>query len=810
MKLESVINKIRNILRNEGITGMSSINHCLAFIVLRSLDLKQCKELGIPEKYAFENFSQDNEKNELGETKLYNKFYKKSSKKDSFYKYLKLKLDFTNIQFKIKDTNNLKNIIKTLKKIDTKELSNNYDLVGTIYEIHLKSGTTNAMRDLGQYFTHRLVIEYMIKLCDPKMINKKEIETIVDPTMGTGGFITMAIKYLNKKYKKINWNSNKENIYGFDIDENVTNMAKLNAFLETRVQFNKLVKQDTLKNDMTINDFLLEKADVILANEPMGIKNITHAGCCNRIKDLKIRGTKAEPLFLQLFMKALNDNGRCAVVVPDGVLFNESNLHKGTRKYLIEKFNLLKVISLNDKGFFLNTGVSTSILFFKNDENKTKEVEYLELNLNDNKLVEKEIVKVSYDKLVENDYSLFVNKYIIEEEGKFEGIEYKKLCDICNFLPKSKRKASYGEEQGQYRFYTSSIKSKKCNTADYNEEALIIGTGGNANIKYDCLFSCSTDNFVLANKKDNVSLKFVFYYLKNNMYIIESGFSGSTIKHISKKYIQNIEIPIPDIYIQNKIVEQLDIISENNKTCEKSINEFNKIMNFYVDTHTKSGKEVQMKDICNFKSGKFNSRDCKKTGNYPFYNGKANNPSGFLDNYCFDYPEYLILIKDGGAGYKKYGEQIGLGKVFKVKNKSAATSHQLAISIKKDILCNNNYLYYFLKSKKNSIMDLAHYTTGLGTIRKSNLEKFKIKLIPKEKQEEISKYCDNLSNLIKNLEKQMEDNNILMKQILEGYLNSNYEQLIDNSSEEEIELIEKIEEKSKKTKKIVNNTNNSI
>ena len=76
---------------------------------------------------------------------------------------------------------------------------------------------------------------------------------------------------------------------------------KLNAFLETRVQFNKLIKQDTLKNDMTINDFLLEKADVILANEPMGIKNITHAGCCNRIKDLKIRGTKAEPLFLQLF-----------------------------------------------------------------------------------------------------------------------------------------------------------------------------------------------------------------------------------------------------------------------------------------------------------------------------------------------------------------------------------------------------------------------------------------------------------------------------------------------------------------------------
>ena len=60
------------------------------------------------------------------------------------------------------------------------------------------------MRDLGQYFTHRAVIKYMIELCNPKMIGDK-IEKIIDPTCGTGGFLTMTIKYLNEKYPNIDW-----------------------------------------------------------------------------------------------------------------------------------------------------------------------------------------------------------------------------------------------------------------------------------------------------------------------------------------------------------------------------------------------------------------------------------------------------------------------------------------------------------------------------------------------------------------------------------------------------------------------------
>ena len=81
------------------------------------------------------------------------------------------------------------------------------------------------------------------------------------------------------------------------------------------------------------------------------------------------------------------------------------------------------------------------------------------------------------------------------------------------------------------------------NEYDYEDECLIIGTGGNANIKYSSKFSCSTDNFIMKTTK-NILVKFVYYYFLHNLKKLEDGFHGATIKHISKDYIKNIKIPI--------------------------------------------------------------------------------------------------------------------------------------------------------------------------------------------------------------------------------------------------------------------------
>ena len=426
---EQTITQIRNILRSAGITGMESINHCITFIIIKYMTTPICEILDIPIEYSYENLKSMIESENISNDEVYKHVYSKNT--TSIMHFIHGTFKFTNIKFKLESIDNLIKIIKLVDTLDLEKLKIDKDIIGTIYELHLKTGSTGGgMRDLGQYFTHRAVIKYMIELCNPKMIGDK-IEKIIDPTCGTGGFLTMTIKYLNEKYQNIDWQKNCDKIIGFDLDVNVVNITKINLLIESKTFMDNIICRDTLYKDMKISDEQCElMGDVLLCNEPMGITNLQHANCCDRIKDLKIRGTKAEPLFLQLFMEALNDNGRCAVVVPDGVLFNESNLHQGTRKKLIEEFNLVKVITLNDKEFFLNTGVQTSILYFENN-GKTDKTTFSSISLDNDKLVEEIIMDVDYDTLIKNNYSLFINKYKVSLDNRIDGIQYKKLGDIC-------------------------------------------------------------------------------------------------------------------------------------------------------------------------------------------------------------------------------------------------------------------------------------------------------------------------------------------------------------------------------------------
>lgn len=774
ISMENIITYIRNVLRKEGITGMESVSHCIVFVVFRMMTEELCDSVEMDTSLAFENAIHDEDGEELGAQELYDKFYYKGNKQLNFVGEFVNKLNFSNFKFKLEGIHNLESIVNKLRELDVADLATTYDLIGTIYELHLKSGTSRgAMRDLGQYYTHRLVIKYMIELCDPTVKNGV-VEKIVDPTMGTGGFLTMAIKYLNNKYtgkKAINWEKNKDNIIGFDIDDNVKNMALLNVFLEIHhLCKDTIVKQDTLHNDLRfpMSGEILDKADVILANEPMGLKNIVHANCCERIKELKIRGTKAEPLFLQLFMEALNDGGRCAVIVPDGVLFNEAAQHQGTRKYLVENFNLKKVVTLKGD-FFLNTGVKTSILFFAKEEKKTKEVDFCEISIKDDAIEETSIIKVLYKDIKANKYSLFVNKYNAEKDEKIEGIEYKQIKDLCEFLKKSNRKASYGSEIGAYPFYTSSANVKLCDDADYNEKSIIIGTGGVANIKYDEHFSCSSDNIVL--KSDVHNIKYIFWYLQNNIDKLENGFVGSTIKHISKTYISEIEIPLPSLKVQEAIVERLNLLSENNKTMELNIEQLKKTLKYYVDASTRNEQSQKIGNICETQSGEYIKKNEMINGVYPVYGG------GDASNYINkkNREDAFVIAKDG----------VSENCVRYISGDFFLNHHGWTLKYKKKNIL-NKYVYYWLWSNQTILYNLAHGSAQKG-INQSSFYDVDILMPPKEKQQEIVDYCDNLMDIIQKQEKQIGANKELMKQIMDLYLNSEKnkeEQQSDNENEE--------------------------
>ncbi len=765
-KFESTINQIRDILRKEGITGMDSIKHCLLFMFMKFLTSEKCEQLKIDLIYSFEKISGLTDANEMKE-----RVFVKS--KMCLVNLLK-KENIFSVDFKLQSNANLKTIICKIASIDISQLSLKTDIVGIIYELHLKSGTSQAMRDLGQYFTNREVIEWMVKLTNPKIANRKtgEIEKILDPSMGTGGFLTMAIKHLNETNKKINWATNKNNIYGFDIDENVFQMSLLNAFIETGLLFDKtIIKHDSLRKDYILEDgTFIDKVDVILANEPFGLKNITHAECCDRIKELKIRGTKGEPLFLQLMMLSLNEGGRCAVVVPDGVLFNESNLHTKTRQYLVENLNLKKVTSLNGD-FFLNTGVKSSILYFVND-GKTNQVEFSELVIDEDKLKENFVCNVDYKEVVANGYSLFVNKYNTVEEKKLDGIKYMKLGDICEFIS-SKLNSGDMDSNGEYNFYSGIANNPAGKHSDYNfninEYIGIIKGGGAGKGKYGDQIglgkafylngknAISNGMYILKPKEVNLNIKYIYYYLlfsKNKIMDLATYTTG--LGNIKQETLKQFQIPIPSMDKQKEIIETLDLFYEQIERNNLSIKAYERIKKGIVWANTTNCDNMKkLGDICEFKSGKLTSKEIDDSGVIPFYNGNANpNFMSNIESFSYD-NKYILLIKDGGAGQGKYGNNIGLGKVFLVKGKISATTSILAL-FNKEKNFNINYLYYFLNQRKNTLMDLAKYGVGLGHISQSQLFDYKIPIPSNEIQESVVKECEYWDEQINRLKKENE------------------------------------------------------
>jgi len=136
-----------------------------------------------------------------------------------------------------------------------------------------------------------------------------------------------------------------------------------------------------------------------------------------------------------------------------------------------------------------------------------------------------------------------------------------KLGEIGDFASKSSIKAGEGKVEGKYKFFTSSNEQTKyLDEYLYDFPALIFGTGGNASVHYcDSPFATSTDCLVFFSTNSQINLKTIYNFLSGNMHLLENGFKGAGLKHISKTYIANdILIPLPPLKTQQKIADVLD------------------------------------------------------------------------------------------------------------------------------------------------------------------------------------------------------------------------------------------------------------
>lgn len=247
---------------------------------------------------------------------------------------------------------------KLVTAIDNLDLAGK-DAKGDLYEYLLSKVATAGTN--GQFRTPRHIITLMVELMQPT-----PQDIIVDPAAGTSGFLVAACEYLTRhaEHSKALYKSehrqhfNSAMFHGFDMDRTMLRIGAMNMMLHG-VENPRIAYRDALSEQNPDR----EKYTLILANPPFKGSLDYEAVSPDLLKLTKTK--KTELLFLALMLRMLKKGGRCAVIVPDGVLFGSSTAHKAIRKEIVEQHHLKAIISMPSGVFKPYAGVSTGIMIFE-------------------------------------------------------------------------------------------------------------------------------------------------------------------------------------------------------------------------------------------------------------------------------------------------------------------------------------------------------------------------------------------------------------------------------------------------------------
>ena len=333
------------------------------------------------------------------------------------------------------------------------------DVRGDTYEYLLSKISQSGLN--GQFRTPRHIIRMMVELMDPKAD-----DVICDPACGTSGFLVSAGEYLKETRKEeIFFNRQKKDHYmnhmffGYDMDRTMLRIGAMNMM--THGIASPFIEYRDSLSDQNPDK---EKYSLILANPPFKGSLDADTVSADLLKICKTK--KTELLFLALFLRMLRIGGRCACIVPDGVLFGSSAAHKAIRKALIEDNRLETVISMPSGVFKPYAGVSTAILIFtRTGHGGTDNVWFYDMTADGFSLDDKRSPVTDNDipdiiarfrkleaekdrrrteksffvpkaEIVDNGYDLSINKY---KETEYKPVEYPPTGEIMAELRKLER-----------------------------------------------------------------------------------------------------------------------------------------------------------------------------------------------------------------------------------------------------------------------------------------------------------------------------------------------------------------------------------
>jgi len=795
-----------NILRdNEGLTGEKALRTLSYLLILKLLephfggeiDIDNCSEYDFSSHFE-EDVIEPNKQRLLSIVRFTNLSNENEDNLPNLMKYvwdiiLSSHPTTKNIFLKGKgfDIQHKLTYKKLIDKLNSLDLSQTeYDVLGNAYEEVIQDIMKGKV--LGQFFTQPLVKNLMVKLINPQIHPDGKIDTCGDPTMGTGGFLITYLQHIlqqaTSKNIKPDWDFIKtEGLYGKELDPDTYQLAVSNMLISSGHMFEGLDRGDSIRAPIT------RKFDNILANPPFGIKGLKYDDLQSLLKSeyVPIKTDNAVSLFIQAIIYMLKINGKCAVVLPDGQdLFSKTNMTLvAIREYLMKTCDLKEIIYL-PSGIFTHTSIKTCVFYFvKKREGtdvmetkikvsktqketgrdykfskthqtfKVKFYDYNEIK-NDKYL----LVEVPIEQIANNLYSLNYAEYVkdeTEEEQYEDGVVVKTLGEVCE-INNGKRIVKGQVETGEYpvlggggftSFYTNEY-SREGKTCKISREGMSLH---NCVMLLNEKYYLNSQAFTIKSKNESIIInEYLWYYLDNNKEQVFKCGRGTAQKAIDIDEFKSIKIPIPSLDKQQEIVKYLDFICEKaNKTSNEKVAELKQLNEFCLSNQKIFGENVvkTLGEVCNFKNGKGIKKNTLIEGEYPVIGG-GQKPMGFHNEYNTN--ENTILCSSSGAyaGFiSKYDKKVWASDCFSI--------------MPKENTIDNNYLYYLLKTTQDKI-----YKSQTGTaqphVYSKDLQNLKIPVPSLERQKEIVEYCEYNDTLIKQLEKEIENNKKQAQQFITG------------------------------------------
>ena len=374
MAAVNFVKRIQDVMRNDaGVNGDAQrIEQIVWILFLKIYDSKEEDwEITeddyvslIPEKYRWNNWAVDKKdgKAMTGDTLL-------SFVNNELFPTLK-SLEVTEdtpmkqsiVRFAFEDANNymkdgvlLRQVVNIIDEMDFSEYEERHAF-GSIYESFLKD--LQSAGNAGEFYTPRAVTDFMVKVTKPKLG-----ERIADFACGTGGFLVSALNELKEQSGQTNEKKELYNnsVYGVEKKALPHILCVTNMFLHD-IDNPTIIHGNTLEIDYK-EYRKQEKFDLVLMNPPYGGNEK------DSVKSnfpMELRSSETADLFMNIIMFRLKENGRCAIILPDGFLFGTDNAKVNIKKKLLEEFNLHTVVRLPHSVFAPYTSITTNILFFDN------------------------------------------------------------------------------------------------------------------------------------------------------------------------------------------------------------------------------------------------------------------------------------------------------------------------------------------------------------------------------------------------------------------------------------------------------------